>query len=170
MTQPGREHGGATPLDEATMLPHSKRSLRAWLHLIKCSKRVEQAISDLFRDDFDSSLSRFDVLAHLDYVHPEALSTSALAQRLLASKGNITRLLDRMEGDGLIHRRPSSRDRRVSDVYLTDTGTRLFHAMADAHEAWSDEIFGILNDGELDELVGLLDRVRHRLEARGDQD
>ncbi len=153
--------------NDDTLLPHSKRSLRAWLHLIKCSKRVEQAIADLFRADFDSSLARFDVLAHLDQVAPEGISTSCLAQRLLASKGNITRLLDRMEADGLIERHPSLHDRRVSDVYRTDEGTRLFHAMATAHEAWSDEIFGVLDDDELDELVALMDRVRQRLNERG---
>lgn len=170
MAPPGEgpaRNAPATDAQDAHMLPHSKRSLRAWLHLIKCSKRVEQAISDLFRDDFDSSLARFDVLAHLDHVHPDGLSTSALAQRLLASKGNITRLLDRMEADVLLLRRASHRDRRVSDVYLTDQGLQLFRAMAGAHEAWSDEIFGILDDGELDQLVELLDRVRHHLDARG---
>lgn len=154
----------AAPSVDDQLLPHSKRSLRAWLHLIKCSKRVETAISDLFRTGFDSSLSRFDVLAHLDHVAPEGLSTSALAQRLLASKGNITRLLDRMEADGLIRREPSTRDRRVSHVHMTDRGARLFRAMADEHEAWSDGIFGILSDEELDRLVELLDRVRRHVE------
>ena len=62
----------------------SKQSLRAWLHLIKCSKRVEQAISDLFRSRHASSLSRFDVLAHLEHAGPGGMTTSALAQRLLA--------------------------------------------------------------------------------------
>lgn len=164
----GRDAAGNTAISgDDTLLPHSKRSLRAWLHLIKCSKRVEQAIADLFRADFDSTLTRFDVLAHLDHVAPDGLSTSGLAQRLLASKGNITRLLDRMEADGLIRRKPSSEDRRVSDVYLTEAGTRLFRAMASAHEAWSDDIFGILDDEELDTLVALLDRVRHRLDTHG---
>lgn len=148
------------------LLPHSKRSLRAWLHLIKCSKRVEGAVSDLFRTDFKSSLSRFDVLAHLDHMAPGGLSTSALARRLLASKGNITRLLDRMETDGLIRRTPSTRDRRVSDVYMTDQGATLFRSMADKHEAWSSDIFGILSDQELDNLVDLLDRVRKHVESK----
>lgn len=157
----------ATSTDDQ-LLPHSKRSLRAWLHLIKCSKRVETAISDLFRAGFDSSLSRFDVLAHLDHVAPEGLSTTALAQRLLASKGNITRLLDRMAADDLIRRQPSVRDRRISHVFMTKQGAHLFRAMADEHEAWSDEMFGILGDEELDRLVELLDRVRKHVEKGRD--
>lgn len=144
----------------------SKQSLRAWLHLIKCSKRVEQAISDLFRSRHASSLSRFDVLAHLEHAGPDGMTTSALAQRLLASKGNITRLLDRMIADGLIERRPSEEDRRVNYVCLTQKGMEVFRRMAADHEAWSEEIFGILSDRELEQLIGLLDRVRANVDQR----
>jgi MarR family 2-MHQ and catechol resistance regulon transcriptional repressor len=153
-----------------TMLPHSKQSLRAWLHLIKCSKQVEQAISDLFRNGYSSSLSRFDVLAHLDHVGATGITTSVLGQRLLASKGNISRLLDRMEADGLIARRSCPNDRRVSHVVMTDKGGALFRQMAQDHEAWAEEIFAGLSGEELEQLVALLDRVRKRVDGTGPAD
>ncbi|HEX5513170.1 MAG TPA: MarR family transcriptional regulator [Gammaproteobacteria bacterium] len=154
--------GGADKTD--SFARPSKQSLRAWLHLIKCSKRVEQTISDLFRTRYNSSLSRFDVLAQLEHSGSEGITTSALAQGLLASKGNITRLLDRMISDGLIERRPSSEDRRVSYVFLTAKGAEAFHRMAEDHEVWSEEIFGVLSATELEQLVSLLDRVRRQVD------
>lgn len=147
---------------------HSKQSLRAWLHLIKCSKRVEQEVSELFWQRHQSSLPRFDVLAHLEHAGEHGLSTTALAQRLLASKGNITRLLDRMETDELIQRQPAPHDRRVTFVLLTSKGNEIFHAMAQDHELWADAIFGILDHAELEQLIQLLDRVRKHVDTQAD--
>lgn len=142
----------------------SKRSLRAWLYLIKCSKHFDQIISDRFREHYNSSLSRFDVLAHLELSGEEGMSTSQLASRLLASKGNITRLLDRMEQDDLITRSQHSSDRRVSNIFLSDKGKQLFDKMAPEHELWTHEILDVLNNDEKNELVRLLRIVKHRLE------
>ena len=141
----------------------SKDSLRAWLYLLKCAKRMEQEMSDRFREEFNSSLSRFDVLAHLDMAGERGLSTSQLAGRLLASKGNITRLLDRMVQDGLILRRPDDSDRRISNVSLSQKGAALFNRMAPAHETWSHEILGALASEEKLDLVDLLRRLRDEL-------
>ncbi len=141
-------------------LPYSKHALRASLHLMMCSKRLEQTVNDLFRTRFQSSLSRFDVLAQLDHAGDGGLSTKALARRLVASKGNITRLLDRMEADQLIRRKPCRTDRRVSHILMTPTGADLFRSMAKDHEAWTERLFEVLSSEELEHLVELVDRVR----------
>lgn len=148
------------PLKKRTAEPPSKESLRAWLNLIKCSKRVEQEMSDRFRENFNSSLSRFDVLAHLDLAGDQGISTTVLAGKLLASKGNITRLLDRMEQDGMIVRKPTPADRRVSKVFLTKKGAELFSEMAPRHQLWSHEIFSVLSPVEKKQLVKTLKSIR----------
>jgi len=147
---------------------NSKQSLRAWLQLMKCAKRIEQEMGARFRNRHRSSMSRFDVLAHLYEADGRGLSTTQLAQRLLASRGNITRLLDRMEEDGLIERRPNRSDRRISDIHLSDAGRRLFSEMAPAHEIWSDELFSVLGEDEKDQLISLVQRIRYRLEQDGE--
>jgi DNA-binding MarR family transcriptional regulator len=157
---------GIESLGDAAPDTESKNSLRAWLFLLKCAKRLEQEMSDRFREQFQSSLSRFDVLAHLDMAGPGGLSTSQLASRLLASKGNITRLLDRMAQDGLIDRRGDDADRRVSKIRLSAKGAELFSRMAPAHERWSHEILGSTGTADRDGLVALLRRLHDQLEAR----
>lgn len=148
------EHGGGA----------SKHSLRAWLYLLKCSKQLDQIMSDKLRQHYNSSLSRFDVLAHLDQAGSEGLSISVLAGRLLASKGNITRLLDRMEQDGLIIRHQHTTDKRIHKICLTGKGAELFNRMAPDHERWTHEILNVLDSGEQEELVRLLKTVRSRLD------
>lgn len=75
----------------------SKNSLRAWSYLMKCAKAIEKEMSSRLRIGYQSTMSRFDVLAHLYLAGAGRLSTTELANRLLASMGNSTRLLDRME-------------------------------------------------------------------------
>ena len=142
----------------------TKKSLRAWLYLMKCAKRMEQEMSDRFRETYNSSFSRFDVMAHLHHAGDSGLSTSQLGARLLASKGNITRLLDRMEKDGLILRKTCSKDRRVSNVSLSRKGGELFSRMAHEHETWSHELFDVFSEEEKDMLVKLLKTVKTGME------
>ena len=139
----------------------SKNSLRLWLNLYKCTKQLEQEMSDRFRENYSSTFPRFDVLAHLYQAGAQGMSTSLLGNSLMASKGNISRLLDRMEEDGLLERKLSEKDRRVSVVYMTDTGAELFKQMASHHEAWTLEVFKGISAAEKEDLLALLKRVRN---------
>ena len=139
----------------------SKNSLRLWLNLYKCTKQLEQEMSDRFRENYSSTFPRFDVLAHLYQAGKKGMSTSLLGNSLMASKGNISRLLDRMEEDGLLERKLSEKDRRVSVVYMTDTGAELFKQMASHHEAWTLEVFKSISAAEKEDLLALLKRVRN---------
>jgi MarR family 2-MHQ and catechol resistance regulon transcriptional repressor len=105
------------------------------------------------------------VLANLERCAGRAASTTELSRLLLASQGNITRLLDRMEQDRLVRRRPGAKDRRVSEVQMTRAGEALFARLARDHEAWTDGLFAGLGNEELKQLTGLLGKVRARLPA-----
>ncbi|GAA6152074.1 MarR family winged helix-turn-helix transcriptional regulator [Pseudoteredinibacter isoporae] len=143
---------------------HSKNALRAWLQLLKCSKRMEQMTNSHLDKTFKSSLTRFDVLANLDAMDGETVSTTKLAKSLLASKGNITRLLDRMEEDQLITRKPNREDRRISDVFLADKGREEFQRMVNDHENWVDHVFSVLSNDEEKMLIETLGKLRRHLE------
>ncbi|MFQ5660751.1 MAG: MarR family winged helix-turn-helix transcriptional regulator [Gammaproteobacteria bacterium] len=149
--------------NEALRASASKQSLRAWLYLLQCTKRLEQKMSNRFRRNNNTSLSRFDVLANLDHAGGNELSTSQLADRLLSSKGNITRLLDRMEKDALIVRKASLEDRRVSTICLSKKGAELFSRMAREHEIWAHEILGILSASEVAQLINILKTIKGKL-------
>jgi len=149
------------PIDDG----HSKNALRSWLQLLKFSKRMEQRSNSRFVSDFNSSLSRFDVLANLHLAPGHHVSTTQLARMLLASKGNITRLLDRMENDGLIRRQINSQDKRVSEVFFTKAGRNLFEEMAAQHEHWTSEVFKVLSNQELKQLIDLVIKLRSRMDA-----
>ncbi len=140
-------------------------SLKVWLQLMKCAKSIESAVGGRLRRSYGQSLSRFDVLAQLARLGGEWVAIGELARLVMAASGNITALLDRMEGEALIERRASPSDRRSFQVRMTADGRRLFAAMAGDHARWIDTALVGMSDVDKTRLVDLLVAVRRRFEA-----
>jgi DNA-binding MarR family transcriptional regulator len=64
----------------------------------------------------------YDVLVHLEE-SPQGIPMNELAERILYSKSGFTRVVDRMEEAGLVHRARPDNDRRTILIVLTDKGT-----------------------------------------------
>jgi len=64
----------------------------------------------------------YDVLVHLEE-SPKGIPMNELAERILYSKSGFTRVVDRMEEEGLVRRVRPEHDRRTILVVLTDKGT-----------------------------------------------
>ena len=67
--------------------------------------------------------SHFPVLAALDRLG--SLSVGELAEAIGISQPAVTRMLDKLESEGLVKSNPSARDRRVRPVALTKAGAKL---------------------------------------------
>ena len=83
------------------------------------------------------SLEEFDVLVHLAWSPAGSLALHELTASMVVtgglSRSGITRLLDRMERDGLIRRTVSTHDRRRFDVRLTSQGRQRFDKVWPSH-------------------------------------
>ncbi|RMH47916.1 MAG: MarR family transcriptional regulator [Alphaproteobacteria bacterium] len=122
----------------------SKERLRAWLRLLKVTRRIEAAIRSRMRTEFNTTLPRFDVLAALDRF-PDGLRMSELSGLLRVSNGNVTGVVDRLVGEGLVERHAVAGDRRAQLVRLTGRGRAAFAEMARRHEAWVNELMSGLD-------------------------
>ena len=147
-----------------TGAPDAKRRLRLWLRLLTCSGLVERAVRRRLREEFAVTLPRFDLMAALDRV-PAGLTMGELSARLKVSNGNVTGVVERLVGEGLVERTPLPTDRRSYKVALTAAGRAAFAAMAERHEGWIDRLLGDLSDGEIEQLMGLLARLRRTVES-----
>lgn len=144
----------------------SKDRLRAWLRILRAQRLIEADLRERLRLTYGSTLPRFDVMAALDWA-PDGLRMSDLSARLKVSNGNVTGIVDRLEGDGLVEREAVAGDRRAMRVRLTDAGRAAFTAMAGDHEAWLGGFFEDLDGSEVETLVALLSRIG-RDEAKGE--
>jgi DNA-binding MarR family transcriptional regulator len=101
--------------------------------------------------------SAISVMAVID-ANP-GIRQGAAAEALLIKRSNMTKLVNRLERQGLVRRRASGQDRRAVGLYLTPVGRRrlgiILPAIA-AHDALST---APLNDRERRLLVGLLGKV-----------
>jgi len=140
-------------------LDGSKTRLRFWLQLLKATKHVENEIRDRLRREFDTTLPRFDVMAML-HKSGTGLKMSQLSSELMVSNGNVTGIIDRLVGDGLVIRVSIKGDRRATLVRLTPKGEAVFGEMAVTHEGWVNELLAELDDAEISQVVDTLAKVR----------
>ena len=144
--------------------PDGKRALRLWLRLLTCATTIEQTIAQRLRDEFGSTLPRFDMLSALDRAGEAGLTMGEVAGMLMVSNGNVTGLAQRLKADGLIEHLPGA-DRRVQRVRLTADGRTRFAAMAAAHERWIEGLLADLTGSEADDLIRLLEQTRRSLRS-----
>ena len=148
---------------EARAHAEHPEELRLWLRLLTCTQLIEKQIRSDLRDQFDTSLPRFDLMAQLERT-PEGLRMNELSRRMMVTGGNVTGITDQLEGEGLVERLVVEGDRRAYRVRLTAKGRRQFSAMAQAHEAWIVDAFAALSPGDIQAMHALLGKVKHHFQ------
>ncbi|APG47611.1 MarR family winged helix-turn-helix transcriptional regulator [Phaeobacter porticola] len=144
----------------------SKDRLRLWLKVLKATRAVESEIRESLRQDFTTTLPRFDVMAALNQ-HRDGLKMSQLSGVLKVSNGNVTGIVERLVDDGHVQREKVPGDRRASRVRLTDEGVEEFARQAAAHEGWIDQMFDTVPQEQVQTLSDALDKVAKQLESEG---
>jgi DNA-binding MarR family transcriptional regulator len=99
-----------------------EQRLRAWrtfltLHAVL----IERIERELVETDV-MPLGWYDVLLALAEAPDRRLRMHELAQAIVLSRSGLTRLVDRLETAGLLHRQPASGDRRGAFAVLTEEG------------------------------------------------
>ena len=154
---------GSVPRDAETRVAERPgdhvAELRLWLRLLTCTTMIEDEVRRRLREQFDTTLPRFDVLAQLDKM-PDGMTLGELSQRMMVTNGNVTGLVDRLVAEGLIARRALPKDRRVQIVKLTAAGRRTFRTMARANGDWISDIFADLDANDIEALMQLLAKTK----------
>ena len=140
-------------------------ALRIWLRLLTCTQLIERRVRSGLREEFATTLPRFDLMAQLER-HREGLKMNELSRLLMVTGGNITAIVDQLEKEGQVERLDDSADRRAFRIRLTRSGEKSFAEMARAHEQWVVELLGGLSRKEHDELLKLLAKLKqHAMEV-----
>lgn len=137
---------------------------RVWLRMLACGNLIENELRNRLRDEFGTTLARFDVLAQIARP-PSEPTMSELSQRLMVTKGNITDVIGRLEAEQLVARRRDAVDARISRVRLTPKGRRLVGTMVPAHNEWLAQLLRDFDRDRLEQLDALLGQLRAALRA-----
>jgi len=138
--------------------------VRLWLRLLACSTLIEAELRRQFRENFNFTLPRFDILAQLDR-EPGGLVQGELSKRLMVSQANVTPIIERLIADGFVTRSPSNLDRRIQIICLTIEGRQKFRRMAKKHNAWLADAMAGFPEEEIEEIGKKLALLKRTLIA-----
>jgi DNA-binding MarR family transcriptional regulator len=112
----------------------AEEHLEAWRAVLNAHARLTARVETALAEAGLPQLAWYDVLWALHRAPGKALRMGELAEQVTISRSGLTRLVDRIEAEGLLARRPSERDRRAIDVVITPVGSALLRRMWPIYE------------------------------------
>ncbi|MGO8693789.1 MAG: MarR family winged helix-turn-helix transcriptional regulator [Rectinemataceae bacterium] len=87
-----------------------------------------------------------------------------IACRTYKDKTNITRILEVLERNGLIHRVQDGADKRISRVHLSDAGIEMMKNLIPSVRALNKQLRKGISDEELSVFRKIIERIHHNAE------
>jgi DNA-binding MarR family transcriptional regulator len=136
---------------------------RAFLDLLRVREALLADFAEVYREH-DLSEASYNVLRILRGALPAGLPHQEVRRRMVTRLPDITRLVDRLEQQGLVRRERQDDDRRVVLVRITTAGLRLLAALDRPVLEIHARRFAALDDAE----VATLGRLLHKLLDAGE--
>jgi DNA-binding MarR family transcriptional regulator len=138
----------------------SPTELAAWRGLLRVHTALARALDAELEQVHGLSLSSYEVLMLLQTAPGHRMRMAELADRVLLSRSGMTRLVDRLEREGLLERATCSSDGRGCYAKLTGEGAALLAEARPTHLAGVRERFlAHFSDAELVALAEGWNRV-----------
>ena len=104
---------------------------------------------------------QYNILRILKGSRPDGLSVLDIKSRMIDRSSNVSRLVEKLREQGLVVRTPSSADRRMVVVTITDSGLELLDKIQKEVMSNEEGFPGTnLSGEEMQQLSVLLDRLR----------
>ncbi len=117
---------------------------------------INKEVSE-YLSPFNLSVAKFNVLMAIKHVGgKEGISQIDIGNRLIVSTSNMTRILDKLEREGLIIRSSQEGDRRVNVVKVTKEASDLLDKIWPGYEKLIEELGSKLEVHEQKVAAGLL--------------
>lgn len=145
--------------------PFRTREDEAFLNLVRTTELLRREVIELFKPH-DLTHAQYNVLRILrgalresDPQH-QARTCGDIASRLVTFEPDVTRLLDKLERQGLILRERDGEDRRVVRSRITDKGLALLTGLDEPIAEVQRRRLGRLGQERLVQLIDLLEELR----------
>jgi DNA-binding MarR family transcriptional regulator len=146
----------ASPASTPSPATLSERELRAWRGMLRVHASLTKALDAQLEAEHGLPLSSYEVLLFLAEAPGQRMRMSELAESILLSRSGLTRLVDRLERDGLLCRETCSQDARGAFAKLTAAGAEKLSAARATHLAGVRALFLAHLEEEEQELLGEL--------------
>jgi DNA-binding MarR family transcriptional regulator len=148
----------ASPRSRSTLVGDpSTEELTAWRLFLRSHAIVLRRLETDLMHEHQLPLASYDVLVQLVEAPEHRLRMTELADAVLLSRSGLTRLVDRLEREGLVERQACVEDARGLFAVLTDSGLNRLRQASPTHlRGIQDYAVGRLSHDELHEFVRLL--------------
>ena len=148
----------------------SEAELGAWRGLLRVHSALVKALDSELEAAHGLPLSSYEVLISLRSAPERRMRMADLADRALLSRSGMTRLVDRLEREGLLVRQQCSVDARGLYAALTDAGEAFLERARPTHLAGVRERFlRHFGEDELEQLAECWERVLPGAAGTGSQ-
>ena len=138
----------------------TQRELHAWRGLLRIHSRLVKALDAELESTHGLAVTSYEVLMYLADSPDGRMRMHDLAASVLLSRSGLTRLVDRLEREGLIKRESCETDARGSFAVLTEPGREKLNAARRTHlDGVRRHFLEHLSPQELDHLGELWDKV-----------
>jgi DNA-binding MarR family transcriptional regulator len=150
----------STPVTRSTATELSPAELRAWRGMLRVHSRLVKALDAQLEREHELPLTSYEVLLRLADAEGGRMRMCDLADSILLSRSGLTRLVDRLERDGLLVRVACADDARGSYASLTQGGRRKLDESRATHLQGVRELYlDHFSPEELETLGRLWDRL-----------
>jgi DNA-binding MarR family transcriptional regulator/GNAT superfamily N-acetyltransferase len=126
-------------------------------------------IGALDRDLLGSGRSLSEARVLFELAHNDELTASDFVGKLGIDGGYLSRMLSGFEKEGLLERRPSARDRRVSHLALTKKGRAVFAALDRLSQDAAEALLQPLGEAQQQRLVAAMRDIESILARKQDE-
>ncbi|MFV0341773.1 MAG: MarR family winged helix-turn-helix transcriptional regulator [Anaerocolumna sp.] len=131
-------------------------NLKALIALSRCTQHVHKLEYRTIKEG-GLTVSQFAVLEVL--YHKGNLRVCQILEKILATGGNMTVVIDNLVKEKLVIRAIDPSDKRVNLISLTPKGYDLMSSIFPNHEKNIDEIFSVLTEDEKKQLIHILKKL-----------
>ena len=150
-------------LEEAKRFPGLDASAcYTYLQLLRTGDEL-LALDEQVLNSYGTRHGRFNLMMMLLKYSDGEATPAGLAEKTGVTRATISGLLDGLEKDGLVERRPDPADRRLIRVHLTAAGHDFLDKIRPGYCRWLSSIVEPLDEEERQQLVMLLEKIRTRL-------
>ena len=138
-------------------MEHEANAPRSESWLMYGVSSIVRKASDRVLAPLGLSIAQMPVLVVLrDAKHP--IMITEVARRLYLETPSATTMIDRLSERGLVKRVDDAKDRRKTLVALTKKGERLVESVCEPYKHLHEEMFGVLDDDERENLTATLQK------------
>lgn len=134
--------------------------LRAWRGLLRAHACLAKRLDAQLEQAHSLPMTSYEVLHHLQDASGARMRMCDLAERAQLSRSGLTRMVDRLEREGLLERCSCEHDARGSYACLTDAGhERLEEARVTHLAVVREDFFSRFSEAELSTLADMWERI-----------